>query len=92
MKLFEKTADGLLVEIAPERAAAMRAARPYSTVALQIDVLLTDAEVAQREAESDAALAAMLEQRDAKEAKAQRQAEIAGRLGLTTEEVRELLG
>lgn len=51
IRLFEKTTDGLLVEVHPDEADARREGRSVSHMSVVIDVLWTPAEEAAREAE-----------------------------------------
>jgi hypothetical protein len=90
IRLFEKV-GGLLVEVPPEEAEARRAGRMVSHVFIGINVLWTAEEEAQREAEMAAEREKQKAAADALEAKAQRKAEIAGRLGLTSDELKEIL-
>jgi hypothetical protein len=95
IKLFEKDERGLLREVAPEEADRLRQGRSFSHVSLVIDVLWTAEEEAEREAEV-AAREAEEERRRVERDKAdrlrgKRRAEIAGRLGLSSEDLAELL-
>jgi hypothetical protein len=54
IRLFEKTADGLLIEVAPDKAEARRTGRRVSSVNLTIDVLWTAEEEAVRDGEETA--------------------------------------
>lgn len=94
IRLFE-TVDGLLVEVVPADAAQRREGRRVSHMNVVIDVLWTAEEEAAANDEAvlmetqhkiEAAAADVL----AKEAE-QRRAEIAGRIGLTMEELELLI-
>lgn len=54
IRLFERTADGLLVEVAPSEAKQRYADGTVSRISLEIDVLWTDDEIAARDAEDAA--------------------------------------
>jgi hypothetical protein len=83
IRLFEKLPDGRLAEVAPDEAEARRAGRRTSHVVLPIDILWTDEEDAQAEA--------LGKEKKAREDRVQRRAEIAGRIGLTMDELEDLL-
>ena len=55
IRLFEKTATGLLCEIDPQLAADARHGRRVSRVSLEVDVIWTLAEEAERDADEAAA-------------------------------------
>lgn len=54
IRLFEKTSDGLLVEVPPAESEVSREGRLVSSVSIVIDVLWTPEEQAAREAEEEA--------------------------------------
>ncbi len=87
IRVFEQGEGGRLIEIAPEA----RGDRQTRRVALEIDVLLTDEEIAERAAEAAAAAQADAKRREDAAALRELQEEIAGRLGLTVEEAQLLL-
>lgn len=99
IRLFEKTPDGLLVELPPEQAEAVRRGRMVSRMAFEADVLWTPEEQAAREAEEAATLkaretrtrerAAVLAERMAQADAAKAKLEA---MGLTVDELRALLG
>ncbi len=93
--LFEKDERGLLHQVPPEDAEERRRGRLVSHVNVGIDVLWTAEEEAQRQAEVAAREAEAERLRQAneqlQEQRLQRKAEIAGRIGLTTDELRALL-
>jgi hypothetical protein len=89
--LFQRDADGLLHQVPPDQADAMRAQRECSHVNLVIDVLWTDEEVQQRKDEEAMTQAAIVA---AQEAAAQRVADVNAkleRLGLTAVDVATIL-
>lgn len=99
VRLFEKTSDGLLVEVAPADAERVREGRAISHVNLSIDILWTAEEEATRAAEEAEA---------ANQAKAAEEARVAaaadqaarrlaaeaklGELGLTPDDLQALRG
>lgn len=90
--LFQRDADGLLHQVPPDQADAMRAQRECSHVNLVIDVLWTDEEVQQRKDEEAMTQAAIA---TAQEAAAERVATLNAKLeklGLTPADVATLLG
>jgi hypothetical protein len=91
IRLFEKLPDGRLAEVAPDEAEARRAGRRTSHVVLPIDILWTDEEEAQAEAEQVEQAEALGKEKKAREDRVQRRAEIAGRIGLTMDELEDLL-
>ena len=98
IRLFEKTDKGLLVEIDPAQADARRASGAISHTMLSVDILWTDAEIAERDAQEKAAREALEKaaaagaaaEKAAADARASAQAKLAA-LGLTVEEVGALL-
>lgn len=92
VRLFEKTAAGLLVEIDPALAEAARAGRRVNRVVnAEYDVLFTAVEEAARDAE-DAAFAAAAQQRDAEAA--ERRAAVEAKLkvlDISPEDLKSLL-
>ena len=92
VRLFEKTAAGLLIEIDPAEADKRREGRRVSAVNLVVHVLFTDDE----EKAHDDELARLTQQ--TKQVQKQtvdnnkRREEIAARVGLSVEEMRILLG
>lgn len=88
VRLFEKDSNGLLRQVHPDAADAARAGRLVSRVSLEIDVLLTVEEEAERAAKEEAHAAAA---RDAEEAVAPTPEEKLRRLGLTPEDLKALL-
>jgi hypothetical protein len=92
IRLFERNAAGLLVEIAPDKADERRAGRRISSVNLVIHVLFTDDEERAQDAEL-ARLVAQTEQvqQDAVDKEKQR-SQILARVGMSVEEIRILLG
>jgi hypothetical protein len=99
IRLFEKDANGLLHEVDPDEADARRMAGTTSRVSLQIDVLWTAEELAQRAQDEAAALAARQQaiearqQVEAEKAAARQKAEVKlAALGLTPDEVAALRG
>jgi len=91
IRLFEKTAAGLLVEVDPAQADARRAAGTVSHMNVSIDVLWTAAEIAEREAQEARHAQTQQAANAEREAHVQRRAAILGRLGLTDEEAEVLL-
>lgn len=91
IRLFEKLEDGRLAEVPADRADQAREGRPVSRVMIPIDVLWTDEEIAERDARREAELGARADERKASHDREQRRAAIAGRLGLTMDELGELL-
>lgn len=94
IRLFEVDANGLLHEVPPDQAAQRRAERDCSHVNIVIDVLLTDAELAQRQADAAAAAsAAAAAQKAASNRAAERIVALdkLAQLGLTAEDVDALL-
>lgn len=91
IRLFEKTTDGLLVEVAPEQAIHRRATGTISRVSLEIDVLWTAEEEAARNAEEQAVQEA--ERSKDAERRARRAAVLAKlqALGLTADELKDAL-
>jgi hypothetical protein len=98
IRLFEKTAGGLLVEVAPDRAEAAREGRMVSrVVGVEMDILFTPEEQAAIEAErEEVAQKADAERRAAEAAAAEhaeRKAAAYGKLtalGLTIEDIEAL--
>jgi hypothetical protein len=95
IRLFEKTPAGLLVEVAPDQAEATRAGRLLSRVNLEIDVLWTAEEAAERLAEERAAAAArdmkLIEDEAARERKAAALAKLEA-LGISADELKDAIG
>lgn len=91
IKLFEKDAAGLLHEVHADQADALRASRRITHLVIgAIDVLFTSEEEAQRDAEEQAAQRAAQDEAAKKSAlKARRQA-VAGRLGLSADDMKDL--
>lgn len=95
IRLFEKTAAGLLVEVDPAEAAALRAARRFTHMSISADVLLTSEEEAARRAEEAEAEAEMLTKLAAKEKRTEDRDKAEAkltRLGLSAEEIAALTG
>lgn len=95
VRLFEKTPEGLLHEVPPAEAEARRASGTVSHVALAIDVLWTDAEIAERQAMEEEARRA--DEAAAVEREADRLRKIAAlakleALGITAEDLKDALG
>lgn len=95
IRLFEKNADGSLVEVPAKDAEAARVARRFSHTNLAADILFTAEEEAARDAEEAAIVAAQnaTEQEQADVA-ANKQAAIQklGKLGLTSDEIAAIAG
>lgn len=90
-RLFEMTPAGLLNEVEPTRAAALRAARPVRHMNLTIDILLTDGELAQMAEDAKRAIAER-EERDKADAVARQAAHAKlAALGLDPDELKALL-
>lgn len=87
IRLFEKDAAGMLREVERDR----RGERPVSRVVLEIEVLWTDEEMAERAQDEAAHQARKAETRAAEAALQERRKAIAGRLGLSMTELEELL-
>ncbi len=98
IRLFTKNPRGLLAEVAPEDAEALRASRSCSRVSLVIDVLWTEEEEASRAAEIAAAEAARQAEAEAEAARLAAIEELRKgtlkkleRLGITPEELASLI-
>ncbi len=102
IRLFEKTADGFLVEVPPSEAEARRAGRTVSHMSLVIDVLWTADEEAARAAEEQEvakarqaraqALADVMAEREKQKQRAEAARAKIEALGLTEDDLRALLG
>lgn len=90
IRLFERLPDGRLAEVDPSDADELRASRRTSHVVMAIDVLWTDEEEAQADAELAAQNEAEAKASEAREAQTQLRAEIAGRIGITVDELEAL--
>lgn len=94
IKLFEKTENGLLVEVPPAKAAMRRDGRRVSSVSFVAEVLWTAEEEAARDAEELAAQQAAHEQAQQREVSAKEQAArmaaLREKLGLTDQELSDL--
>ena len=96
VRLFEMTQAGLLVEVEPAQAEAVRAASPYRRVVnAEYDVLLTAEEVTAQAVEAqqaaEAAATAATEQAAAEQRKQAALTKLEA-LGLTADDLREVLG
>lgn len=87
--LFERNADGLLIEVADTD--DRRKGRRISRATFEADILFTPEEEAARDAEEARNAERDIERRAEAERKLQRKAEIAGRIGLTTADLEDLL-
>lgn len=90
IRLFEKTSDGLLVEVHPGQAEQARAARRHSRVLLPVDVLWTAEEEEARDVEETAAQLAKAARAEADAAAAIRKQVVLKKLanlGLTQEDL-----
>jgi flagellar biosynthesis/type III secretory pathway protein FliH len=99
IRVFEKDANGLLHQVHPKSADAVRAGRRHSSMSVVVDVLFTPEEEAAREAEEAAAEKAMQQAAaDAAQAKAARDAALASARtkfaasGLTEAEIDAIIG
>jgi hypothetical protein len=95
IRLFEKTADGLLVEVAPADADARRLGRLVSRVSLEIDVLWTEAESAERLAEEERTRADRRKMAEEQESRRARKAAAEAKLqalGISPDELKDAIG
>lgn len=97
IRLFEKNASGLLVQVAPDQADAIRSGRRVSRMAMEIDVLWTAEEeaahdveeAAEAEARRQAAERTEREQVEAEQRRSAAEAKLAA-LGLTADDIAAL--
>lgn len=99
VRLFEKQANGLLLEVSPEEADARRAGRRCSRTWLECDILFSVAEEAARDAEEAAFRAAAEISRGALEEEAKAIGRVREqalkkleKLGLSAEDIKAIMG
>lgn len=95
IKLFEKMADGLLMQVPDDRAEQRRANTPVSRVVMEADVLWSDEEIAARQAEEQQFAATQTAQiAEAKERQERRASALAKleALGITADDLKDALG
>lgn len=81
----------MLVEVQPDAAEELRAVRRFSSTVLPCDILWTDAEEAARAAEEAEALVEAQKQRAVFAERDRERSLIAGRIGLTSDELVKLI-
>lgn len=91
IRLFEKDAAGLLIEVDPASAEKERDARSFSRTTLVVDILFTDEEEAVRRGEAELAKAEKAISDTAKAKLATDRAAAMKKLGLSEAEVTALL-
>jgi hypothetical protein len=94
MRVFEKAADGLLIEVAPSAADERREGRRVSRLSLEIDVLWTADEEAARDAEEAAEVTKRSRHAEAAAAAEKRRIAAIAKLealGISADELRDAL-
>jgi hypothetical protein len=93
--LFECDGDGLMHQVPPDQVAQRRSERDCRHVNIAIDVLLTDADLAQRQADADADAASVATATQAAADRAAKQVAAEQKLadlGLTADDLAALFG